>query len=447
MAPRTSRQPAGLNPPDPRSARRRSGRLLAAALMAIGLAGCKLTEQAAPSAAAGSGFVLDVATAADRLVAVGEHGRIVFSDDRGRQWQRASTPAREVLTAVAFADERRGWAVGHGGVILASVDGGASWQLQKVLDEHPVLLSVHFADERRGWAVGHGGVILASVDGGASWQLQKVLDEHPVLLSVHFADERRGWAVGHGPVVLHTTDGGATWAEQAITPDMPEPLFDVTFLDAETGVAVGAFGQIWRTEDGGQRWESVSLHAQDGGAFGEVMGGNGVSVADAHLYGVACFPQPGCAQLFAVGEGGVMLRSDDAGKSWRYVDSGSDVSFFGIVANAQHLLAFGMFGHAIVSEDGGETWSEIETDTERSLLAASWLPDGGAVLVGNDGVARHYPPGGGRSAPLGHADRDTLTAFVPLGTDGALLAGDMGFVHLPTSFAIAGRTPVSPRSN
>ncbi len=363
MAPRTSRQPAGLNPPDPRSARRRSGRLLAAALMAIGLAGCKLTEQAAPSAAAGSGFVLDVATAADRLVAVGEHGRIVFSDDRGRQWQRASTPAREVLTAVAFADERR------------------------------------------------------------------------------------GWAVGHGPVVLHTTDGGATWAEQAITPDMPEPLFDVTFLDAETGVAVGAFGQIWRTEDGGQRWESVSLHAQDGGAFGEVMGGNGVSVADAHLYGVACFPQPGCAQLFAVGEGGVMLRSDDAGKSWRYVDSGSDVSFFGIVANAQHLLAFGMFGHAIVSEDGGETWSEIETDTERSLLAASWLPDGGAVLVGNDGVARHYPPGGGRSAPLGHADRDTLTAFVPLGTDGALLAGDMGFVHLPTSFAIAGRTPVSPRSN
>ncbi|MCC4114716.1 YCF48-related protein [Aromatoleum toluclasticum] len=332
--------------------------------MAIGLAGCKLTERAvALSVAAGSGLVLDVAMAADRLVAVGEHGRVVFSDDRGGQWQRASTPVREVLTAVAFADERH------------------------------------------------------------------------------------GWAVGHGPVVLHTADRGATWVEQSIASDKAEPLFDVVFRDARTGIAVGAFGQIWRTEDGGQRWESVSLHEQGEGELTEPMGVSGVPVADAHLYGIACFPQPGCAVLFAVGEGGVMLRSDDAGKRWQYVDSGTAVSFFGIVANAQRLLAFGMFGRAIVSEDGGETWSEIETDTERSLFAGTWLPDGGAVLVGNDGVGRHYEPGGDRTAPLGYADRDTLTAFVPLGSDAALLAGDMGFVRMPLSFAVASRVSANQRSN
>ena len=37
-----------------------------------------------------------------------------------------------ILRAVSFADEEHGWAVGDGGVILASKDGGTSWQAQAV---------------------------------------------------------------------------------------------------------------------------------------------------------------------------------------------------------------------------------------------------------------------------------------------------------------------------
>ncbi len=44
----------------------------------------------------------------------------LVSDDGGKTWQQSSVPVSSDLTAVFFVDERKGWAVGHDGVILAS---------------------------------------------------------------------------------------------------------------------------------------------------------------------------------------------------------------------------------------------------------------------------------------------------------------------------------------
>src|SRR5690606_25126562 len=70
---------------------------------------------------------VDAARAGDRIVAVGDRGSIVWSDDDGRTWTMAVTPDEVLLTAVCFADENRGWAVGHDAVVLATTDGGKSW--------------------------------------------------------------------------------------------------------------------------------------------------------------------------------------------------------------------------------------------------------------------------------------------------------------------------------
>ncbi len=74
------------------------------------------------------------------------------------------------------------------------------------------LNAVFFADPGRGWAVGSGGVIIATVDGGRTWRPQAsgVGDD---LFDVKFFDAREGWAVGSGGTMLHTTDGGRTWAD------------------------------------------------------------------------------------------------------------------------------------------------------------------------------------------------------------------------------------------
>ncbi|MBL0150765.1 MAG: hypothetical protein IPP87_19595 [Ideonella sp.] len=73
--------------------------------------------------------LLAAAAAGPRLVAVGERGLVVLSDDGGASWRQAQTvPVSVTLTAVQFIDERLGWAVGHGGVVLRSEDAGQTWR-------------------------------------------------------------------------------------------------------------------------------------------------------------------------------------------------------------------------------------------------------------------------------------------------------------------------------
>jgi hypothetical protein len=70
---------------------------------------------------------LAVARAGARLVAVGERGTVLWSDDGGAHWQQARVPVQAALTSVRFVDAHVGWAAGHLGVILKTEDGGQSW--------------------------------------------------------------------------------------------------------------------------------------------------------------------------------------------------------------------------------------------------------------------------------------------------------------------------------
>jgi len=60
----------------------------------------------------------------NRLVAVGEHGVAIYSDDNGTSWTQASVPVNVTLTCVSFATAKIGWAAGHYGVVLNTQDGG-----------------------------------------------------------------------------------------------------------------------------------------------------------------------------------------------------------------------------------------------------------------------------------------------------------------------------------
>ncbi|HJV93238.1 MAG TPA: glycosyl hydrolase, partial [Azonexus sp.] len=80
---------------------------------------------AAPSSAATLAPMLGAARAGQRIVAVGDYGIVLLSDDQGKTFrQAASVPISSTLTAVSFADARNGWAVGHWGAILRTSDGG-----------------------------------------------------------------------------------------------------------------------------------------------------------------------------------------------------------------------------------------------------------------------------------------------------------------------------------
>jgi photosystem II stability/assembly factor-like uncharacterized protein len=115
-----------------------------------------------------------------------------------RQSQATSAPLR--LNAVSFADARHGWAVGAGGAVLATADGGRTWRAQ---DSGTVsdLFDVKFFDAREGWAVGGDGAAVHTTDGGATWRVAATGTTH-ALERLFFAGRTRGWAVGFGGTII-----------------------------------------------------------------------------------------------------------------------------------------------------------------------------------------------------------------------------------------------------
>jgi photosystem II stability/assembly factor-like uncharacterized protein len=75
-----------------------------------------------------------LARAGDRVIAVGQRGHVLYSDDAGANWQQAEVPVSSDLVAVSFPSPSMGWAVGHDGVILHTNNAGATWSRQ--LDGH-----------------------------------------------------------------------------------------------------------------------------------------------------------------------------------------------------------------------------------------------------------------------------------------------------------------------
>src|SRR5205814_1458906 len=82
--------------------------------------------------------------------------------DSGWFWQNP-LPQGERLQAVSFTNVNTGNAVGEGGTILRTTDGGATWKQQSSGTTH-WLYGVFFTDANTGTAVGSSGMILRTRD-------------------------------------------------------------------------------------------------------------------------------------------------------------------------------------------------------------------------------------------------------------------------------------------
>ena len=104
------------------------------------------------------------------------------------------------FNAVSFVDGRRGWAVGSGGAVFATEDGGLTWRAQSS-NVSADLLDVKFFDAREGLAVGGDGTAIHTSDGGATWRTEPTGTPH-TLERLFFAGRARGWAVGFGGTII-----------------------------------------------------------------------------------------------------------------------------------------------------------------------------------------------------------------------------------------------------
>lgn len=105
-------------------------------------------------------------------VAVGAGGRILVTFDEGKTWRLRRNGTNENLYDVAFADRRRGVAVGgvnfqgdSRAIVLATNDAGESWTAFPA-PEFGWFQSVTFATPTTGYAVGCTDVVRANGDSG-----------------------------------------------------------------------------------------------------------------------------------------------------------------------------------------------------------------------------------------------------------------------------------------
>lgn len=210
-------------------------------------------------------LLLGVARAGQRIVAVGERGTVALSDDAGKTFRHArSVPIQATLTAVHFADDRHGWAVGHWGIILATADGGETWTVQRADTAHDQpLFSVHFRDAHNGLAVGLWSLMLRTTDGGATWQpvsvppraQERKTDRN--LFSVFADDKGVFYVTSEAGVVLASSDGGQTL--RYLDTGYSGSLWCGLALPGGGLLVGGLRGTLLRSDDGGATWQTISV--------------------------------------------------------------------------------------------------------------------------------------------------------------------------------------------
>jgi photosystem II stability/assembly factor-like uncharacterized protein len=315
----------------------------------------------ATSALAPMSLVNGLARAGKRVVAVGQRGHVLYSDDAGRTWIQAKVPVSADLVAVTFPTPSQGWAVGHDGVVLHSADAGASWTRQ--------------------------------LDGRTAGQ---------AMVAYYTAEAAKG-GLGSPDQAAKLVDEAKRFAAQGAE----NPFLDVWFEDERNGFVVGAFNLILRTTDGGKTWEPW-LHRSD-------------NPKALHFYAI----RPAGGELYVAGEQGLLLRLDAQSGRFRAVELPYQGTLFGITGSARSVVVFGLRGNAFRSADSGKTWQKIETGLQVGLTGGAadagrvvLVSQAGHVLVSADDGVSFKPLKVERPLPAAAvlaADKDAIVIAGPRG--------------------------------
>ena len=327
--------------------------LLATALSLLGCAALSAPALAAAAPASDTVFaiesakavkslMLDVVHAGKRLVAVGDRGHILYSDDQGATWVQAKVPTRALLTSVFFVDDKHGWAVGHDAQILASEDGGATWtkQFEDLKREAP-LLDVWFKDVNSGFAVGAYGALLETTDGGKHWEdaSDRLDNEDQFHLNGIASVKDAGlFIVGEQGSMFRSADWGQTW-EKLEGPYQGSLFGVIGTAQANTLLAYGLRGNLYRSTDFGSTWEQVELKAARGALE---FGLSGATLLDD-------------GSIVIVGNGGSVIRSNDNGETFSVFNRPDRISVSAVTAAGNgNLILAGQGGVRATSPTGSE---------------------------------------------------------------------------------------------
>lgn len=266
--------------------------------------------------------IVALARAGSRLVGVGAHGVVIYSDDNGVTWKQASVPVGVLLTCVKFATPQSGWAAGQFGIILHSADAGATWQAQL-----------------------NGVQVNRLIQANAN----AALAANPNSSDAQRAVRRAGFFASNGP---------------------NKPFLSILVTDANTVTVFGAYRMAVRTTDGGKDWSDWSLN------IGDPLSHN---LYDVDGVGPKIFIAGEAGNDFVSTDQGNSFTEMPS-------PSPDGSTMFGVIGTGDGgVLMFGVAGEAYTSHDGGKTWQAAALGTTQNLTAARTLASGAIVVAAEDG--------------------------------------------------------------
>jgi photosystem II stability/assembly factor-like uncharacterized protein len=242
---------------------------------------------------------------------------------------------------------------------------------------------------RTGWAVGHGGVILKTQDGGEHWTLQ--LDGRRVA-------ERMAKASSSEAVAQRWQAEGAD-----------KPFLAVEVKDVQTIFVVGAYGLAFVTHDGGTTWEyfgdklenpkgahlyamvrqgkQMFIAGEQGVFFASNDGGSSFKRIELPYKGSLFELHATAKGLFAVGMKGKLLFTPDQGKIWKDVVNPIPVSLLSVASlPGGKQLWLNQAGQFLMGGEDAQPLVPLQTPAAPAALRMA-LSDKQLIIAGFRGVS------------------------------------------------------------
>ena len=190
--------------------------------------------------------------------AVGNHGTVLYSTDKGHNWENRSISSFSFnLYGTAYFGNpfAPGLAVcGESGMVCISTDGGFNWGQHATITTNKLNSMMSYGSDHY-VIVGDNGTIIKGGP-GVGWE-NKSVDPNIHLNRIYNDVELEWsdlWAVGSEGKIYYSSNYGIDWTTRnsGVTSD----LYDIKFRSGTDGMIVGAGGVVRYTTNAGLTWLS-----------------------------------------------------------------------------------------------------------------------------------------------------------------------------------------------
>jgi photosystem II stability/assembly factor-like uncharacterized protein len=358
--------------------------------------------------------------------AAGGYGEI-FAYKNGT-WIKQTSPVTTSINGLSFAsDGLNGWAVGNGGVILHTANGGTTWTQEGIGLTTQNLTKVEVVSSTEAYIVGYGKTFIKySTDYGqgntAQWSniSAKLANVAPTtnLIDIHFINNNDGLiSSGNTSEVYVTTDAGNSFTTRTVPNS--DFLNSIWMISANEFYGGSQLGRIYRSTNSGANWTSLgstgtqmrSIAFPPGSNTGYSCGDNGKSYQITST-GITNLPTGLSTSLKSVtfptaNEGwlcGNGIIRHFANGVWNADQTYGNSSYNGICfVNNTNGWAVGDNGVIIHTTDGKNWVGQTNPDTKANgLLDVFFLDVNEGWAVGFNGIILHTTNGGSTWVVVGN---------------------------------------------